>query len=265
MVLVAAKIALTALCIGFGFAGGVFSPALLIGVLFGALFWTLMDSSQFVLNSGVVVYAICGMMAVASPVIGAPLTVILIVFELTRNYDLTIAAMVAVVFSNLVSFRMFGRSLFDIQLAGQGIDLSVGRDRARLEDIRVANYLTENFPLGIGTETADTVFARIDESKWNEAFICDRNRIFLGKLAPKEGREHHNVLASDILVPVKQTFDEQTSVFTAMETLGDFVGDAVPVVSARNGELIGVVTEAAIIMAYLELVHDHRREENAFN
>ena len=92
LVLVSAKIALTAVCLGFGFAGGVFSPALLIGILSGALFWNLLDGIQLLENSGIVVYAVCGMMAVTSPVIGAPLTTILIVFELTRNYDLTVAS-----------------------------------------------------------------------------------------------------------------------------------------------------------------------------
>ena len=120
MFLVAAKIGLTALCIGFGFAGGVFSPALLIGILFGALFWTVLNGLTGIETSGIAVYAICGMMALTSPVIGAPLTTILIVFELTRNYDLTIAAMVAVVFSNLIAYRTFGRSLFDVQLGRVG-------------------------------------------------------------------------------------------------------------------------------------------------
>ena len=72
------------------------------------------------------------MMAFASAVIGAPLTCILIVFELTRNYDVAIAAMVAVAVATLLSHRLFGRSLFDVQLAGRGLDLSRGRDRARL-------------------------------------------------------------------------------------------------------------------------------------
>ena len=104
------------MCVGFGFVGGVFSPALLIGVMAGALFGMAWPQAMPLAHSGIVPYAICGMMAVTSPVIGAPLTTILIVFELTRNYDLTIAAMVAVVFSNLVAYRIFGRSLFDVQL-----------------------------------------------------------------------------------------------------------------------------------------------------
>ena len=120
--LLAAKILATALCIGFGFAGGVFSPALLIGILFGALAGNGAELLLGELRSDVAIYAICGMVAVTSAVIGAPLTTILIVFELTRNYDLATAAMVSVVFSNLVSYRIFGRSLFDVQLRMRGFD-----------------------------------------------------------------------------------------------------------------------------------------------
>ena len=65
----------------------------------------------------------CGAVAVASPVIGAPLSAILIVFELTRNYELTTAAMLSVVFANLVSYRIFGRSWFDRQLLNRGVDV----------------------------------------------------------------------------------------------------------------------------------------------
>ena len=125
--IIIAKVAVTILCLGFGFAGGVFSPILLIGILFGALFGGVLDQMQFIEHSGVVPYAICGMMAATSPVIGAPLAMILIVFELTRNYDLTIAAMVAVVFSNLLASRIFGRSIFDVQLRQRGFDLAFGR------------------------------------------------------------------------------------------------------------------------------------------
>ena len=143
VVLILAKIALTALCIGAGFSGGVFSPALLIGSLIGALFWTLASGAGGIPTSGVAVYAIGAMMAFASAVIGAPLTCILIVFELTRNYDITIAAMVAVVFSNLVAHRLFGRSLFDVQLARRGMDFSQGRDRAHLAALPVRDLLSD--------------------------------------------------------------------------------------------------------------------------
>ena len=263
LVLVAAKILLTALCIGFGFAGGVFSPALLIGILSGALFWTVLDSSQLVLHSGIVAYAICGMMAVASAVIGAPLTVILIVFELTRNYDLTIAAMVAVVFSNLVSYRIVGRSLFDFQLDRQGIDLSVGRDKARLDAVRVLKHATRDYPSGGLDEKAGDVLARLESGKWSEAFVHDGDGRFAGKLNREDLAAAIEATVSELLVPPELEFSERTSLLQALELLGDCSGDDVPVVSSSDGKLLGVVTKAAIIRAYLDAVNEIRTEENA--
>ncbi|NKB78084.1 MAG: chloride channel protein [Gammaproteobacteria bacterium] len=116
-----ARFLLTALCIGFGFAGGIFSPSLLIGALFGAFIGINLEAFVGIENTNIAVYAICGMMAVTSPIIGAPLTSILIIIELTGNYDLATAALVSVVFSNLVAYRLFGRSLFDLQLRNEKV------------------------------------------------------------------------------------------------------------------------------------------------
>ncbi|MEJ6517230.1 MAG: chloride channel protein, partial [Pseudomonadales bacterium] len=63
------KIALTAFCLGFGFVGGVFSPALVVGALFGGLFWTISSVIMPDTLSSYSIYVICGMMAVTSPVI----------------------------------------------------------------------------------------------------------------------------------------------------------------------------------------------------
>ncbi len=252
-VLVAAKIALTALCIGFGFAGGVFSPALLIGILFGALFWTAIDGTGALSTSGIAVYAICGMMALTSPVIGAPLTTILIVFELTRNYDITIAAMVSVVVSNLIAHRVFGRSLFDVQLARAGADLSAGRDRARLQAMPVSTCLTGDIIVATQDIPVDEIHARLDSSPWSEAYLTDSDGRFTGVLSRSARKPH---------VPSLQ-FHDGTTVLEAMQALRGFIGDAIPVIHRDTGKLIGVVSEASVIEAYLDISQSLRREENA--
>jgi CIC family chloride channel protein len=260
--LVAAKMALTALCLGFGFVGGVFSPALLIGVLFGALAWTAVDAAALA-NSGVAVYALCGMMAMTSPVIGAPLTTILIVFELTRNYDITIAAMVAVVFSNLITHRVFGRSLFDVQLARQGIDLSAGRDEARLDAIPVADCAGEGHVLIRADEPLAQATARLRASDWLVGFVTDAEGTYLGILREPDAVAARDVPLAGLVRRGGLAFDETTSVLAAMRELEGFVGDAVPIVERETGRLLGVVTEAAIVQAYLEVSRMLRREENA--
>ncbi|MGI3212664.1 chloride channel protein [Roseovarius tibetensis] len=252
VVLILAKVTLTALCIGAGFSGGVFSPALLIGSLIGAFFWMGMSGQGGIPTSGVAVYAIGAMMAFASAVIGAPLTCILIVFELTRNYDITIAAMVAVVFSNLVSHRLFGRSLFDIQLARRGMDFSQGRDHAHLAALPVRDLLSDEAETMTPDDTPAAVDARLRARGWRQAFVLDAAGRLNGVYSPAEGQG-----------PATLIFHDDTSLAGAMERMRGFVGDAVPVVTRADGRYLGAVSEADIVSAWLDHAARIREEENA--
>jgi len=261
--LVVTKMLLTALCIGFGFAGGVFSPALLVGILAGALFGTAVVEFLPLAQSGIVPYAICGMMAVTSPVIGAPLTTILIVFELTRSYDLTVAAMVAVVFSNMVAGRLYGRSLFDVQLRARQFDLSLGRDRAILGRRKVSDFLSTDFVAVATPGTVADLLPRLQAAGRAEAVLTDPAGQYRGLLRLQDAVDRPaETPLTDIAVTGGVTFDEETSLWEAMARLRGFIGEAAPLV-ARDGRLLGVVPEGAVIGGYIEALHALRREENA--
>jgi CIC family chloride channel protein len=257
--LIAAKITLTALCIGMGFAGGVFSPSLLIGVLLGAFFWMIGDSVLGIPNSGLAVYALCGMMALASPVIGAPLTAILIVFELTRNYDITIASMVAVVFAQLVVHHLFGRSLFDVQLAHDGVDLSAGRDQAKLNATKVIDHRTENLLTAQASEPVACVRERMEDSEWTSVFVLDKTGCLRGVFRKGSGTGP----VGDQAVPPEVVFDETTGILDALHDMRGFVGDALPIVERSTGRFLGAVSEAAVVEVYLSISQNLRYEENA--
>lgn len=260
--IIVAKLVLTAVCVGFGFVGGVFSPALLIGILFGAFYGLVLPYLLPVPHSGLVVYAICGMMALASSVIGAPLTTILIVFELTRSYDLTIAAMVSVVFANLISYRVIGGSLFDLQLRARGFDLSLGRDKAILESHRIRDYLSTEYTSGSDRDTVGDIRQRLVDDHRAEAMILDHQGRLRGVIRLQAiVNSASETSAMDAAIRSFTLFDEETSVWESMELLRGFLGEAVPLVN-RNDQLIGVVPEEAVIRAYLEIVHDLLEEEN---
>jgi CIC family chloride channel protein len=260
--IIIAKLVLTAVCVGFGFVGGVFSPALLIGILFGAFYGLVLPYLLPVPHSGLVVYAICGMMALASSVIGAPLTTILIVFELTRSYDLTIAAMVSVVFANLISYRVIGRSLFDLQLRSWGFDLSLGRDKAILQTHPIRDFLSTEYTAASDRDTVGEVRQRLVDDHRSEAMVLDHNGRLLGVIRLQCIVNSEAPLpVMEAIIPSFTIFDEQTSVWQSMESLRGFLGEAVPLVN-EYGQLLGVVAEEAVIRAYLEIVHDLREEEN---
>jgi len=261
ILLVFTKMGLTALCIGLGFSGGVFSPSLLIGILFGAFSWTVVELIG-VPNSGVVVYAICGMMALTSPIIGAPLTTILIVFELTHNYDLTIAAMVAVVFANLLAFRLLGRSMFDVVLARSGVDLSLGRDRALLEHTKIIDLPINDFVRVDLNDSTQRVIEKLTKDGRSEAVVIDSKGIYQGivRIVDLLGQDSNSI--SENLHTDSPVFDEDTTLWQGMSALEGFVGEAVPIVSQTDATLIGMIAESELITTYQKIARGLRSEEN---
>ncbi len=261
ILLVFAKMGLTAVCIGLGFAGGVFSPSLLIGILFGAFSWTVLELIG-VPNSGIVVYAICGMMALTSPIIGAPLTTILIVFELTHNYDLTISAMVAVVFANLLSFRLLGRSMFDVVLARSGVDLSLGRDRALLEHTKIIDLPINDFVRVDLNDSTQRVIEKLTEDGRSEAVVVDSKGIYQGIIRTVDLLGQDSIRISENLHADSPVFYEDTTLWQGMSALEGFVGEAVPIVSRVDATVIGMIAESELITAYQEIARVLRSEEN---
>lgn len=265
--LLVAKIAATALCLGFGFVGGVFSPSLLIGALFGALAGLLLLPIVPGSADSLSVYAICGMAAVTSPVIGAPISTILIVFELTRNYGLTTAVMVSVVFANLVSYRLYGRSMFDKVLQNRGVDLSLGRDQLVLDRTPVGPYISDQYVVAQPGEHRRTLCDRLIEAGAGEAQLVDANGVYLGTitlghlLVELDEREAEPV--DPLAVRDEAALHEDASIRRALEHAERNIGEMLPVLATDSDRLVGVVDRSVLVRAYRETLHGIRREEHA--
>jgi CIC family chloride channel protein len=262
LLILVTKLLVTVLCIGFGFAGGVIFPALLIGVLFGALFALLIPGQLLSDYSGLSVYAVCGMVALMSPVIGAPMTALLMVFELTRSYEITIAAMVAIVFANLIAYQWYGRSLYDFQLSQRGIDLSMGRERAYLMHHTVADLATDSLPVVQQDISLSELRQRMAEKSTASAVIVDADKKYLGLVSQHQLHDQHDS-SSVAAIDIEQgpEFNESTSIWEAMETMREYIGEAIPLIDSASGRYLGAIPEAVVINAYLDAGQELRREE----
>ena len=268
-ILLCIKILLTGLCLGFGFAGGVFSPAVFTGIMFGTLWGLIAINIPGIERSELVFYTICGMVAVTSPVIGAPLTTIIIVLELTRNYSITTAAMVSVVLSNIVAYHLFGRSLFDKVLKNRGVDLGLGRDKALLNIKPIEPYISDDYCRIDEHVTLAAARRIMIEADATEAFFLDENSVHKGtislvKLATliDKGEDMSQSIVSHV---DKESFclTQATTIWEAMNELQNFVGESIPVLeSTQNKKMLGIVHESTIIKAYLETTSTLRQEEN---
>ncbi len=265
--LLVAKFVATVVCLALGFGGGILSPALLLGTLFGGVFAALLALAA----PGLVppqVFAVGAMAALASAVTGAPLTTILIVFELTRNYELTIAVMVTVVFANLVSYRIYGRSFYDRQLRARGIDFSLGRELVRLQHEPITAHVSRTFlTLAPETSVADAA-RRMRELRSAEAHLVDHKGRFHGVvgLTDLERRldttEAATARIADHTLADHLTLSSLTSVWDAMRALEAFHGESVPVLGPGD-QYEGVLYEASVIRAYRDTLAALRREEHA--
>ena len=74
------------------------------------------------------------MAAVSSSVIGAPLTAIILVLELTGSYEYAIAATFPIVVCSFITSRIFANSVFDKQLISRGVEITKGREQIRLNE-----------------------------------------------------------------------------------------------------------------------------------
>ncbi len=139
--LIVIKAIATAITLASRFGGGIFSPSLYLGAMTGAAYGLLAAAVFPEIASSEGLYAILGMGAVASAVLGAPFSTTLIVFELTGGYDMTIALLLTVSIANGLTFAVNGQSFFHWQLGTRGLFLSEGPHQEVMRKLRVADFM----------------------------------------------------------------------------------------------------------------------------
>ena len=142
LVLLALKIIVTALTVGSGGFGGVFMPSLYVGACLGTVVAAL---AALVLGGDmqdVGAYALVGMGAIFAGTMHAPLTPIVMLFELTHDYGVILPLMLSCILSMVVSKRVYGTSFYKSVLEYRGIVLEHEAEgevmkRGHVEDLMV--------------------------------------------------------------------------------------------------------------------------------
>ena len=259
ILLLIAKIAMTALCIGFGLFGGVFSPALFVGVAVGGVI------SQIAILLGVpdlsVAISIAAMAAVAANVIGAPVAAVLIILELTQSYAYAVAALMAVMASMLLTHRLFGHSFFDRQLLDRGIDLSLGREAIALSQHTLETHLSDDYVKVDETTSGQTALELMRQAEQTEAYVVSDSGRLAGKLSVHQAIQANKqtVFQFADTDPVLLNLDD--SLQHAMHTVSDFVGESVPIIDRETRELLGVITEGDLFKAVIDVQSTVRHQE----
>jgi CIC family chloride channel protein len=148
----AVKIVAVALTLAGRMGGGVFSPALMLGALAGSAFGEVAIQIFPTVSGSQGLYALAGMGAVAGAVLGAPISSILIVFELTDDWQAALAVMVSVSLASVVTGRFASRSFFLSQLDRTGVFISSGPQGYLKRTVKVRDLMR---PRGAENGAAD--------------------------------------------------------------------------------------------------------------
>ncbi len=256
--LIALKIAATAISLGCGFGGGLFSPSLFIGAMVGGAYGMLATSAFPHLSSGHGAYAIVGMGAVAGAVLGAPISTILMVFELTNDYTITIAVMIATSIASLITKQTCGHSFFTWQLARRGVAVEGGRDIGLLRTIKARDFMTENFETVNPAAPIATVRERLRHAPSGGLFMVDAEGRLSGVITFSDMEDSALDTSFDATLVAGDVARKHPAVLAAEDDLECAVlaygasGEVIlPVVEDRETlRLIGVALQHEVMLAY---------------
>jgi CIC family chloride channel protein len=267
--LVAAKMAATAISIGAGFGGGVFSPSMFVGAMVGGSFGIIATQVFPDLSSGHSAYTMVGLGAVSGAVLGAPISTILIVFELTADYALTIAVMVAVVIASVITQQVRGHSFFTWQLDRRGINVRGGRESGLMSSTRVEDVMSHSFTSVPRELNINGVREKLLSAPYSELFVVDENGALCGTITLadlSDGAFDHSldgiVNAGDVArvhPPSLQAGDNLNAALARMQATGE--EHLAVVENNETRKLVGFVHEIDVMLVYNRALLEARREE----
>jgi len=259
LIILIIKIILTASCIGFGLFGGIFSPALFVGAATGALIYNVpfLGGDLNLLS----IFAVSGMAAVSSSVIGAPITAIILVLELTGSYNYAIVAMLPIGICNLITYLSFGSSFFDVQLKNRKILIDEGREYILLSQSKIINYIDENYSKFDKNITTNAAIKILQKNNTTEGYFVDNNKNYLGKINLINLINSKSKTAFLLREKEHIILNPDQSILETIEKLSNFVGESIPIVKTENNKMLGIISENDILDAYIKLSNEIKNIE----
>jgi CIC family chloride channel protein len=256
LALLASKIAATSLTLGSGGSGGIFAPSLFLGAMTGGFLGTFVHQwfPDATASSGA--YALVTMGAVVAATTHAPISAIIIIFELTQTIDIIPALMAACVLSTLVSQLLSRDSIYTMKLVRQGIDIFRRDDPNPLKNLFVRDVIDRSPEVIPESASFERVLDLVVQSSHTQFFVVSDQGRLMGAIALSELRRllyegealRHLVVARDLVDPNRPTVTGDDDLDVVMHLLSRSGVDELAVLDpVEPGRLIGSVHQKDVI------------------
>lgn len=246
------KIVALSLTLGSGGSGGVFAPSLFIGAAFGGAFGVLVNLAFPMIAAPYPAYAIVGMAAVFAAASRATLTSIIMLFEMTRDYNIILPLMFACVVADIVCWLIYPDTIYTKKLSRHGI---------RIEQDLEINFLRTRFVEEIMTQGVETISQNLPLREVRDRILETGHQGF--PLVDEGGRLVGIITGSDVMEAIKRdknlpaiTVAQQNLIVAypdetldaAWERMGRHGIGRLPVVSREDPRrLVGFLTKGDLI------------------
>jgi CIC family chloride channel protein len=254
--LLAAKVLATSLTMWIGGSGGVFAPSLFMGAMLGSAYGAVAHDLLPHLAAAAGAYGLVGMGAVFAASARAPITAVLIIFELTGDYRVILPIMIAVVVATALANALTHDTIYTLKLRRRGIDIEAPASSGLMAQITVgeaAGALPR--PLDPDQPLRD-VRDRFAAERTNALPVLGADGALLGVvsagdvLAATAGSRHDQTAGA----LVHETPDLRTdqTLEEAIWRLNATDDDGLAVLDAVSGNVVGWLTHRGILNAYRE-------------
>jgi len=252
----------TSLTLGGGGSGGIFAPSLFMGATLGAAFGILCNWLMPGYSANPGLYAIVGMGAVVAGTTHATLSAILIVYEMTGDYNIILPIMITAGLAGVVARMIDPDSIYTKKLSRRHESVSRGHDMHRVEHIMVRNVMIRHFPTVRHSDDLTEIIrvARANAHIESLPVMNDQGEL-VGIIRPGDllrvldtDLDPHLVNAGDIALTTKASVSADANLLEALRDFGATDSESLPVETTHGNtrRVVGLLLRTDVMRRYRE-------------
>lgn len=259
LTLIFMKIIATSLTLGSGGSGGIFAPSLFMGAMLGSFFGFFVHELFPNVTATPGAYTLVAMGGLVAGTTRAPITAIIIVFELTNDYRIILPLMITCIISTIISTRLTRESIYTLKLLLRNIGIKKGIETNVMESILVKDVFTRDFTSINMSDNFSQVVNKMIRGKGPDFPVISNQGKIKGLISIPEMKQHFfesdslkNVLIADDISNKKIELAQLNSnCQEVLEKISKFNLEGLPVVEDMNSKkLIGMIWRKDIQDAY---------------
>lgn len=256
-ILLVMKLLASAVSVGSGFRGGLFSSSLFLGTLLGALFAQIAAYFSPALASEHNVFMLAGMGAVAAGIIGAPLTMTFLVLEATGDFQVTIAVVIAVTIASTIVRILFGYSFATWRFHLRGLSIRGAHDIGWISDLTAGRLMRSDAKTVPENLALAALRATYPAGSTKRLYVVDGTGHYIGTIDTTDLHDSEiddaldGAVAGDLAEAPEQFLLPGENIRSALARFEALQVETLPVLLSRGQRtVVGYLTEAYALKRY---------------